>query len=146
LAQAVRGGHGPAARELVSYLEAAGPSQLEDVKRELELETAALRAARERLERVGAIVSRPMAVAAASGGERETSELARWDQRYPQAPTTPGGLAELAVAGVRAAVVAPEKEIARWFSWPIPNALIAELVAMGRLSRPQDGWVTTAHS
>jgi hypothetical protein len=141
LARAEAGEHGMAARELVGFLAAAGPASLDDVKRELGLETAALRAARERMERVGAIVSRPIAVTAASGGERETSELARWDQRYPDAPATPGGLAELIVAGVRAAVVAPERELARWFSWPVPSAMIAELVAAGRLARPAEGWI-----
>jgi hypothetical protein len=141
LARAGAGEHGPAARELVDFLAAAGPTPLDDVKRELGLETAALRAVRERLERVGAIVSRPLAMASAGGGERETSELARWDQRYPDAPTTPGGLAELLVAGVRAAVVAPEEELARWFAWPASAAMIAELVVAGRLARPTDGWI-----
>jgi hypothetical protein len=142
LGKASRGEHGPAARELVAFLAAAGPSRLEDVKRELGLETAALRAMRERLERVGAIVSRPLAVEAVHGGERETSELARWDQCYPDAPDTPGGLAEMMIVGVRAAVVAPEAELARWFSWAVSPALIGELVESGRLARPQDGWVT----
>jgi hypothetical protein len=80
-------------------------------------------------------------VEAAHGGERETSELARWDQRYPNVPDVPGGLAELVVAGVRAAVVAPEEELARWFSWSLPAGLVAALVEGGRLARPQDGWV-----
>jgi hypothetical protein len=141
LEKAVRGEHGRAAQELVSYLAAAGPSRLEDVKRELGLETAALRAVREQLERVGAVVGRSVAVEAATGGERETSELARWDQRYPATPAGSGGLAELVVAGVRAAVVAPEEEIARWFSWPVPSRLVEELVERGWLWRPQAGWI-----
>jgi hypothetical protein len=142
LEKASRGAYGPTARELVDFLAAAGPSRLDDVKRELALETATLRSVRERLERVGAIVSRPLAVEAAHGGERETSELVRWEQRYPDPPQTPGGLAELVVAGVRAAVVAPEEELARWFSWAVSPALIGDLVEGGRLARPQDGWVT----
>jgi hypothetical protein len=146
LEQAVRGEHGPAARELVSYLAAAGPSRLDDVKRELGLETAALRAVRERLERVGAIVSRPLAVEAATGGERETSELARWDQRYLVAPTSPGGLAELLVAGVRAAVVAPEQELSRWFSWPLPRGLVEELIEDERLWRLRESWIAAGLS
>jgi len=136
-----RGEHGAAAQGLVDFLAAAGPSRLEDVMRELGLATTALRAMREGLERVGAIISRPMAVEAVTGGERETSELARWDQHYPTASGVSGGLAELAVGGVRAAVVAPEEELARWFSWPLPRGLVEELIEGGKLCRPQERWI-----
>jgi hypothetical protein len=141
LEKAGRGKHGAAAQELVAFLAVAGPSRLEDVKRELGLEAAALRAMRERLERVGAIISRPIAVEAASGGARETSELARWDQRYPAASGVSGGLSALAIGGVRAAVVAPEEDLARWFSWPLPPRLVEELIASGELWRPEEGWI-----
>jgi hypothetical protein len=141
LKKACRGDHGRAAQELVDFLAAAGPSQLEDVKRELGLETSVLRAIRERLERVGAIVSRSIAVEAASRGERETSELARWDQRYPVAWGGSDGLAELVVSGVCAAVVAREEEVARWFSWPLPRGCVQELIEGEKLWRPQYGWI-----
>ncbi len=141
VARAVNGEHGLVAQHLMDFLAAAGPSRLEDVKRELGLETTTLRAMRERLERVGAVVSRPLAVEAATGGERETSELARWDQRYPDVSSTPGGLAELVVAGVRAAVVVPEAELARWFSWPLPAGLVDALIEGRRVWRPQEEWV-----
>jgi hypothetical protein len=49
-------------------------------------------------------------------------------------------LSELLVAGVRAAVVAPEREAARWFSWS-EDGLVEELVAQGRLIRPEAGWL-----
>jgi hypothetical protein len=47
------------------------------------------------------------------------------------------------VACVRAAVLAPETEPARWFSWkPRPDtALVDRLVEDGRLVRPAPGWV-----
>lgn len=147
LERACRGEHGPAARELVDFLAAAGPTTLEDVKRELGVETVSLRTVRDRLERVGALVSRPMPMAAMSGGERESSqressELARWDQRYPDTPSAHGGLAELVIAGVRAAVVAPEAELSRWFSWSLPRTLLDELAASGRLARLDGAWIT----
>jgi hypothetical protein len=148
LERASSGGYGRAAVELVDYLAGAGPTRLDDIKAELGLEAAALRAVRGRLERVGAIVSRMVLVAGQAGGERETSELARWDQLFLEAPTMPegqgsGGLADLIVAGVRAAVVAPEDEIAHWFSWPLPRDLLDALVRSGRLARLQPGWVAT---
>ena len=48
------------------------------------------------------------------------------------------------MAGVRAAVVAPEAEIRRWFSWQWywTENLLDDLVQSGRLRR-FDGWVTT---
>jgi hypothetical protein len=50
-------------------------------------------------------------------------------------------LERLVVAAVRAAVVAPEREIARWFSWPAPADLTARLVQRGALWQPQEGWL-----
>jgi hypothetical protein len=54
-------------------------------------------------------------------------------------------LKDLIVAGVRAAVVAPERELRRWFSWQWywPATLIDDLVGEGRL-RSVDGHVTAA--
>jgi hypothetical protein len=148
LEKADRGEHGRSAQELVSYLAAAGVSRLDEVKGELGMEWGALGAIRLRLERVGAVVSRPITVEAANGGKRETSELARWDQRFPEAPPgappMPGGLGSLLVAGVRAAVVAPTQEVVRWFSWRVPADLLDELIARGQLQQPQSGWLTAA--
>jgi hypothetical protein len=73
---------------------------------------------------------------------RHTSELARWDQRFPK-PVEDGGLAELVVAAVRAAVVAPEPELSRWFPWS-EDGLVERLVSEGRLERPADRWVSAA--
>jgi len=57
----------------------------------------------------------------AGEGHPYSSELARWDQAYPghgEADAGPGrALADLVAAGVSAAVVAPERELRRWFSW-----------------------------
>jgi hypothetical protein len=141
LASADAGAFGATAAELVAYLDVAGPTPIDEVKRELGLDAASLRAARDRLERVGAIVSRGMTLLASQGGERETSELARWDQRYPSASSALGGLAEAVVAGVRAAIIAPHAEIAAWFSWPLPRDLLAQLCAADRLWQPQEGWL-----
>ena len=91
------------------------------------------RRTRERLERVGAVVSRSVVIEP----HEHTSELLRWDQ-VRRNPSMGGGLDELVVAGVRAAVVAPEREVAGWFSW---RADVARLVDEGRLSRPAPGWV-----
>ena len=43
-------------------------------------------------------------------------------------------LDDLLVAGVRAAVLAPEDEVARWFSWPVPAGTVERLVAAGRIA------------
>jgi hypothetical protein len=123
LARAEEGSHGPEAKRVVELLAELGPALPEELEAD--------RRTRERLERVGALVTRPVLV---EGGY--TSEVARWDQVRPE--PSPGGLDELVVAGVRAAVVAPEREAARWFSW---RADVARLVEEGRLARPEPGWV-----
>ena len=112
----------------------------EDVKLELGWGARSLRAARAPLERFGALVSRSVTVAAGAGSHRHTSLLSRWDQVVPGSAA--GGIDELIVAGVGAAVVAREAELPGWFSWPLPERLVDGLVDGGRLRRPAPGWVS----
>ena len=130
---------------LLDHLAAAGPSVLDDLRTELGLGRAELRSLRTPLERSGAIIARSKEVTAGEG-HLHTSELTRWDQAYQasrETGTTPAAaLAGLVVAGVRAAVVVPEAEPRKWFSWPQywHPALIDDLVAGGRLRRV-DGYI-----
>jgi hypothetical protein len=140
LGRAEAGEQGADPARLLTHLAAAGPSLLDEVKEELALTAAALRKARSGLERVGAVVSRDV-VLEHDGRHRHTSELRRWDQLEPAPEPAPGGLGELLVRAVRAAVVAPEREAAAWFSWPVPSELVEELIAEGRLVRPEAGWL-----
>jgi hypothetical protein len=133
LARAEEGAHGEEARRLVEHLAAAGPSFADELKEELALRTRTLRAAREPLERVAAVVARQVVVEPPGGREKYATELARWDQL--RLPPGRGGLDELLVAGVRAAVLAPEAEARRWFSWTVASAEVDRLVAERRLGR-----------
>ena len=122
---------------LLRHLGETGPSLVEDVLHELQLAPKELKSIRHPLERCGAVVGRFFQVE----GDWVT-ELVRWDHLYPE-PSTCGGLEELVVAGVRAAVVCPEREPRRWYSWAWrwePD-LIDRLVADGRLVRPEPGWL-----
>lgn len=145
LAHAERGGYGTEAAAVVAHLRAAGVSLLEDVKEELGFEPKMLRALRDRLERRGAVVSREVRLEAKGGGHRHTSELRLWDDVYgadaQSGPPGPPGLPGLVIAGVRAAVLAPEKEPPSWFSWPADAALVNGLVEDGWLVRPARGWL-----
>ncbi|MDQ5821034.1 MAG: hypothetical protein M3540_06305, partial [Actinomycetota bacterium] len=95
---------------VLGHLDAAGPALLEDLRTELPLKPKELKAALSPLELCGAVVRRTVVLETAGGGHEHTSELARWDQVYTQ-PSARGGLAELVVAAVHAAVVAPEREV-----------------------------------
>jgi hypothetical protein len=134
-------------RRLLDHLAAAGPSTVEDLRIELGLKRQELRSLRAPLERCGAVVSRSLQVTAGEG-HLHSSELARWDQVYPAAGRTDGGsqpcAKHLIVAGVRAAVVAPELELRRWFSWQWywPDTLVDDLIGEEQLRRV-DGHVTT---
>lgn len=145
LVAAEAGELGPEAQRLVRHLAAVGPTVLDDLKEQLILSAASLRSARARLERVGAVVSRDVTLG--EDGDRQSSELARWDQLFPAPPhgsggrASRGGIEELVMAGVRAAVVAPEAEVGRWFSWDVPHETIARLVDAGRLVRVSAGWL-----
>lgn len=121
---------------LVRHLAAAGPSELADLQLELGLAPKELKRRRVPLERRGAIVARGVVY---SDPHRHTSELARWDQHFPE-PAANGGLDELIVVAVRAAVVAEEREVSRWFPWWEDGA-VGRLVGEGRLARPEDGWL-----
>ena len=135
-------GEGDAA-ELVRHLAATGPSELEDVKLELGWSSPRMRRARTPLERSGALVSQSVTLPLQGGGHIHSSVLHRWDQVLPE-PAPGGGVDELIVVGVRAAVVAPEAELRQWFSWPSSPAAVGRLVADGRLERPEPGWVAAA--
>jgi len=122
---------------LLRHLADAGPSELEDLQTELALAPKELKSVRSPLERCGAIVARSIVY---DEPHRHTSALARWDQVHPE----PSGgdyprqaLGDLLCAGVRAAIVAPERELARWFSWSWywDDDLQDELVSAGRLVR-----------
>ena len=129
---------------LLNHLREAGPSELEDLQTELSLTPKELKGVRSPLERCGAVVARSVVY---EDPHRHTSVLARWDQVH-QEPS--GGddprraLGDLLCAGVRAAVVAPERELPRWFSWRWywDDSLVDELVGSGRLARV-DEHVTT---
>jgi len=133
---------------LLVHLAGAGPSTLGDLQTELELKPRELRSLRYPLERCGAIVSRGLTVELPDGGHTHTSELLRYDQAYPE-PAGGGGLDDLLVAAVRAAVVAPERELThKWFSWSwlLTDGFVDRLVSEGRLERPEPGWVTVPAS
>jgi hypothetical protein len=122
---------------LLRHLAEAGPSELDDLRLELGLTPKELRRLRVPLERCGAVIARSVVY---EDPHRHTSELARWDQRFPE--PSKGGLSQLLVAAVRAAVVAPEGELPRWFPW-WEDGLVERLLDEGRLTRPADGWVAT---
>ncbi|MFL5943213.1 MAG: hypothetical protein ACJ75L_08120 [Gaiellaceae bacterium] len=122
---------------LLHHLAAAGPSELEDLQTELSLTPKELKSLRSPLERCGAVMARSIVY---EEPHRHTSLLARWDQVHPEQEGggDPGrALGELLCAGVRAAVVAPERELARWFSWRWywGDGLVDGLVHDGRLAR-----------
>ncbi len=79
---------------LLRHLAEAGPSELDDLQLELGLAPKELRRLRAPLERCGALVARSVVY---EDPHRHTSELARWDQRFPE-QAEDGGLAALVIA------------------------------------------------
>jgi hypothetical protein len=141
----------PGWRRLLDHLAAAGPADVESLRLELGLKRQELKALRAPLERCGVVVSRSVTMSSGRGdGHTHASELARWDQAYPDggagqaAPADPAtAFAGLLAAAVKAAVLAPEPELRRWFSWSWywTPALVDDLFRDGRLRRVGD-WVT----
>ena len=116
----------------------AASRRREDLPRELRMKRQEAKALRYPMERCGAIVSRSLHV---TGGEDEphVSEIARWDQVYPDGTDRDPSeaLKDLIAVGVRAAVIAPEHELPRWFSWLWywTDSLVDDLVREGRACR-----------
>jgi len=133
---------------LLRHLADVGPSTPQDLQTELGLKPKELKRLRYPLERCGAIVSRSLRIDLPDGSHRHTSELLRYDQAYPEA-LNGDGIEKLLVAAARAAVVAPERELARkWFSWRwlFPEKLVDRLVSEGLLERPARGWIAASAS
>jgi hypothetical protein len=133
---------------LLAHLASAGPSTLDDLQTELGLKPRELKSLRAPLERCGALVTRSLRIRLPDGGHRHTAELLRYDHAYPQ-PLGEGGIEELVVAAVRAAVLAPERELTRkWFSWRwlFEEHLVDRLVSEGRLERVEPDSVTAPES
>jgi hypothetical protein len=141
----------PSWRRLLDHLAMAGPSDIESLRLELRLKRQELKALRSPLERCGVIVSRSVAMTSERGdGHTHASELSLWAQAYPDGavplaePADPtSALADLLVAAVKGAVLAPESELRRWFSWSWywTPALVDDLIRDARLRR-LDGCVT----
>ncbi|HEX6700976.1 MAG TPA: hypothetical protein VF101_09625 [Gaiellaceae bacterium] len=120
---------------VLGHLANAGPSAKEDLHVELGLKPKEVKLVLSPLLRVGAVV-------------RRGDAYLRYDDAYPE-PSPDGGLDDLVVAAVRAAVVATEREIERkWFSWRwlFEPGFVERLVADGRLERPEPGFVTAPGS
>lgn len=145
LEAAADGRYGREAARLVAHLEDAGPSLVDDLKVELGFDANRLRAVRDPLERVGALVSRGEEIPLPGGGHQHASRLYRWDQYFRgRRRRVRDPLASLLVAGVRAAVLAPENEVRSWFSWAVPRERIDAIVARGLLVRPASAWLAAS--
>ncbi|HET7467524.1 MAG TPA: hypothetical protein VFL29_12750 [Candidatus Dormibacteraeota bacterium] len=118
---------------LLEHLGRHGPSMAEDVLLELGWDGRRLKSARNRLERIGAVISDGLVFDA--GGEATFAPMRRWDAVVKKAPAGEDPLGDVVVAAVRAAVIAPEAEVRSWFSWPVTSETIDRLVAAGRLAR-----------
>lgn len=134
----------PGWARLLAHLADSGPAMAEDIELELGLKHKELRSLRGPLERCGAIVSRQVIEPAVSGaGHVHRRELARWDHAYPEPAAGPADVVALMGVALRAAVLAPERDLARWFSWRwlLPADLADQLADRGLATRPVPGWL-----
>jgi hypothetical protein len=131
---------------MLRHLGDTGPSTAEDLKTELGLKPKEVKKILAPLELCGAVVSR--AVEPTNEGMVDAFEYLRWDQAFPEPVDGEAAFDELIVAGVRAAVVAPERELPRWFAhrWRFEPDLVDRLVSEGRLVRPEPAWIAAPAS
>jgi hypothetical protein len=127
---------------LLDHLSRQGAAMAEDLELELGWNKARLKAARRRLERVGAVVCDGLVFDDPSTWH--FAPVRRWDDVVETASESDDPLAAILLAGLRAAVAAPEHEARSWFTWPIPVETVDHLVESGKLVRPVPGWVALA--
>jgi hypothetical protein len=128
---------------LLEHLHAHGGSTLHDVELELGWDRRRLKRTRERLERIGAVISDGLVFE--DQATWYMAPLRRWDQAVAASPRRRHGdepIADVVVAGVRAAVLTRESDVHKWFSWDVPPRIVDDLVEAGRLLRPSPGWLT----
>jgi hypothetical protein len=124
---------------LLAHLAEQGASMSADLELELGWDRKRLKRARDRLERVGAVVSDGLVFD--DDSNPYFAPLRRWDQVFSDEVPAREPLLDVVVAGVQAAVIAPEANIRSWFNWPIPSGMVETLVASGRLVSPRPGWL-----
>lgn len=127
---------------LLDHLDRHGPSGAEDAELELRWPHERLKRARTRLEKVGAVISDGLVFEDTSTWH--FAPLRRWDQVVERSDRDEDPFAEVLVAGLKAAVIAPESDLKSWFTWPIPAGTVDRLVDEGRLVRPEPGLVAMA--
>jgi hypothetical protein len=134
----------PGWAKVLLHLVDTGPSVADDVEVELGLKHQELRSLRSPLQRCGALVARSVVLPAGAGdGHLHRSELSRWDQAYPEPSGAPLDVVALMGAALRAAVLTPEKDLVRWFSWRwlLPADLASQLLDRRLAIRPAPGWL-----
>ena len=109
---------------------------------ELGWDRARLKRIRTRLERLGTVVCDGLVFNDVATWH--FAPMRRWDDVVEMSSEPDDPLAVALLAGLRAAVIAPEREVRSWFSWPIPAETVDRLVESGRLVRPAPGWVAVA--
>jgi hypothetical protein len=126
----------------LAHLGKHGESTLEDLEVELGWDRKRLKQVRDRLQRVGAVIGHGLVFE--DDASWYFAPLRRWDQVFTVHPRVERPHHELALAAMRAAVLAPEGDLTRWFSWPVPAGVVDDLVSEGRLARPGPGWLAIA--
>jgi hypothetical protein len=99
-------------------------------------------AVRNRLERFGAVVSDGLVFT--SSDSWLFAPMRQWDQVVTEPAESDDPYADIVAAGIDAAVVAPEQDIAGCFSCPISKDMVDRLVRAGRVVRPGPGKVAKA--
>jgi hypothetical protein len=143
LARADAGEYGADAQHLVRFLDSAGATVLGDARAALGWSSQTMARTRTTLESVGAVMSDDIEFPARKGGHIHTSRLSRVDQLVGADPAASDDAAhrQLLRSAVRAAVVAPRKEVERWFAWPA-TAVVDALLSEGHLDLIDNHWLS----
>ena len=128
--------------KFLAHLAKHGESTVDDMELELGWDRARLKRIRDRLQRVGAVIGHGLVFE--DDATWYFGPLRRWDQVVKKAAAVKDPYCAVIVAAMRAAVLVPDHDMQKWFSWPIPRGTVEKLIGDGKLVRPAPGWLATA--
>ncbi|TME54600.1 MAG: hypothetical protein E6I58_12150 [Chloroflexi bacterium] len=127
---------------LLAHLAKHGESTLDDLEVELAWDRRRIKRARDKLQRVGAVLGEGLVFEDESTWH--FAPLRRWEDVVDKPATVPHPYEALVMTAMRAAVLSPESDLRNWFSWSVPHETVGRLVAEGQLMRPSPGWLAVA--
>lgn len=135
---------GDAEEAIVETLRANGAVRTDHLRKMAGLESAnkSYQKAMGNLEALGVVIARPITV----DNHKHVASAELWETKFKKPLSKDRGADAFVLAALRAAGVAPEREVIKWFAWPKDEiaAALRRLVAAGKATHVDGSFCATA--